>query len=1178
LLLSVTNAAATLTTTYKAFALVNADSTKATLRYLNGTTDASLAEFPIDFTFRLQGTITYASPNIANNQPLPTTALPGKFVADQNGRVAFNTGLTAGARFDVKEDSATFPTLKVTQAGTGDILQVVDGLTSALVVKDGGNVGIGTTNPLQKLHVVGNTRIQGDAVVTGNWEVLGTTTYIDTYTAVTSNVTINNASGNGPALRVTQSGVGANYPIADFYDSDVSTTVPALRIADGGNVGIGTTDPLQKLHVIGNARVDGNATLGYSVTADAHTVSGSVGVTYSGTSAALTVNQQGTGKLFEVQDGGVARVTVLDGGNVGIGTTNPLQKLHVQGNILASGSLTSGDAVVNGHLIAPQITGPQNAGVYVPQDFSSSALNIPAYVVGSVPGSSMGPFAGEGSMYFNGIISNYLSFGTQLPVWSSSAVQDGTIEFWIHTISYPSFGYIVQRAVSLSSSTYDWQVYMGNTGAIFLGVYNSGRANNYIAAAPQLVALNTWTHVAATIRSSVMTVFVNGSAGTPVTIAVNGIVNYSTTSTTFIGNGQMNAYIANLRMVQGTALYTTSFTPPTAPLQPIQGITQAGTPYGTVLLLRNAPAPGRVLTQKFAGANSSSVLAFPPGPMTGYSTTINAGYGEGTYVASASTEQSPYISWRAFDKTNTTVWVSGASKYNSTSPFGALNAATTVDVNGNSYMGEWLQLQLPSSIVLSSYVLRSDQNSNFCSVWYILGSLDGIKWYIVNQQSIAPASVGFNIAYTFDVASCQAFNYYRLVATAVSGSYGGNIGIVEWSLNGTIDSINISADGRVGFGVVAPVQALEVAGSAVVTGTVSSGTGLMFRNRIINGDMRIDQRNGGASVTNAVNDTWLLDRFVTVCRLASKLSFQQSSNVPPGFTYSLLVTSLSAYTPVTSDFYGFCQRIEGYNIADLNWGTPNALPITISFWIRSSVSGNYVLNIQNAYTRSYAVTYTISGVNAWQYVKLTIPGDITGTWNTTNGMGMRVWFDLGSSDTSYAVTTPGVWQAGDKVRVSGATNFVSTNGATLYVTGIQLEKGMIATPFEFRPFAIELQLCLRYCIVLGGQMPYNYFGIGISPNTTNVYINCSLPMPMRSPVNSTVAAYNIGSLILYGNVGTASSPVYGGNVVTSVGKDQHNKNNIILFVGVASGLVPLATYNLITNNSYTPLIEINNEL
>jgi hypothetical protein len=158
--------------------------------------------------------------------------------------------------------SGTGAALIVNQQGAGKIFEVQDAGTACVTVLDGGNVGIGTTIPLQKLHVIGNTRIQGDAVITGNWSVQGTTTYIDTYTAVTSNVTINNVSGNGPALRVTQSGVGANYPIADFYDNDVSTTVPALRIADGGNVGIGVTNPTSKLEIDGAIKSRNNGFYG----------------------------------------------------------------------------------------------------------------------------------------------------------------------------------------------------------------------------------------------------------------------------------------------------------------------------------------------------------------------------------------------------------------------------------------------------------------------------------------------------------------------------------------------------------------------------------------------------------------------------------------------------------------------------------------------------------------------------------------------------------------------------------------------------------------------------------------------------------------------------------------------------------------------------------------------------
>ena len=315
--------------------------------------------------------------------------------------------------------------------------------------------------------------------------------------------------------------------------------------------------------------------------------------------------------------------------------------------------------------------------------------------------------------------------------------------------------------------------------------------------------------------------------------------------------------------------------------------------------------------------------------------------------------------------------------------------------------------------------------------------------------------------------------------------------------------------------------------------TISCTNGLMFRNRVINGDCRFDQRNNGASVTNgAGGDTWLVDRFFVTCRLASKLSAQKSTVVPTGFSNSLLITSLSAYTPVTSDYYGLGQRIEGYNIADLNWGTASALPVTISFWVNSSVTGTYPFGLEGqGYTPSYVTTYTITSASTWQYVTIIIPGPTIGTWNTTNGLGTRLWWDLGSSDTTYA-TTPNVWAAGDKVRVSGSVNFVATNAATFYITGIQFEKGPAATPFEFRPYPTELSLCQRYYNQFGtvttggggntGNIPYTrLFNTGAS--TFTLYPVVYLPTSMRATPTGTIYYDISDGTITSAATGTATS-------------------------------------------------------
>ena len=240
-----------------------------------------------------------------------------------------------------------------------------------------------------------------------------------------------------------------------------------------------------------------------------------------------------------------------------------------------------------------------------------------------------------------------------------------------------------------------------------------------------------------------------------------------------------------------------------------------------------------------------------------------------------------------------------------------------------------------------------------------------------------------------------------------------------------------------------------------------SSSGLYgFKNRLINSAMVIDQRNAGASVTTS-GAGYTLDRWSFYVAQASKLTIQQSSTAPTGFVNSSLITSSSAYSVVASDQFEFRQFIEGYNTADLMWGTANAQTVTLSFWVRSSLTGTFGGAIRNsASDRSYVFSYSISSANTYEYKTITIAGDTSGTWLTTNGRGIGVFFSLGAGSTF--LKTAGSWGAGEFSGATGQTNLVGTNGATFYITGVQLEKGSTATSFDYRPYGTELQLCQRY--------------------------------------------------------------------------------------------------------------------
>ena len=341
-----------------------------------------------------------------------------------------------------------------------------------------------------------------------------------------------------------------------------------------------------------------------------------------------------------------------------------------------------------------------------------------------------------------------------------------------------------------------------------------------------------------------------------------------------------------------------------------------------------------------------------------------------------------------------------------------------------------------------------------------------------------------------------------------------------------------------------------------VTGTLpeaNGGTGTTvgycgFKNKIINGAMVIDQRNAGASVTATTSNLYTLDRWQSVASVSSKFTVQQNAGAlsgPVGFVNYLGITSSAATTVGATDYYIIQQSIEGYNVADLNWGNASAQTITLSFWVRSSLTGSFGVTLQNnSNNRSYPVLYTISVANTWEQKSITIAGDTSGTWLTTNGNGLQIRFGLGIGST-YSGTS-GSWTGTSNIfGVTGATSVVGTNGATFYITGVQLEKGSTATSFDYRPYGTELALCQRYAYVVGGDATYQRFGSGLNYLTTNNVAIIPFPVTMRSIPSMSYSSISHFSVWNGGGTTTAA---------TNVSTDAAATGSCAISIAVASGL------------------------
>ena len=365
----------------------------------------------------------------------------------------------------------------------------------------------------------------------------------------------------------------------------------------------------------------------------------------------------------------------------------------------------------------------------------------------------------------------------------------------------------------------------------------------------------------------------------------------------------------------------------------------------------------------------------------------------------------------------------------------------------------------------------------------------------------------------------------------VPGTPDGTVRIGNGDAGAVTDAVTINSSGAVTL-----ANNLSVTGTSTLTGNVSvNGANIStqpsFRNLIINGDMRIDQRNAGASVT-PVNNGYTLDRFQFNITQTSKLTAQQNAGAvtpPTGFTNYLGITSTSAYSLTAGDSFVVRQKIEGNNIAHLGWGTANAKTVTLSFWVRSSLTGTFGGSLKNASSDAYPFSYTISSANTWEQKSITITGSTSGTWATDNTTGMFVQFGLGAGSTFSA--TAGVWNTSNSNSSTGATSVVGTNGATFYLTGVQLEAGTTATDFENLPYDVEFARCQRYYYKIKGTGGGCLFATGWNGSTTVGHYSITLPVTMRTyPTALETSGTATHYQIVHTNTATAcnGTPTYGG--------------------------------------------------
>jgi len=389
---------------------------------------------------------------------------------------------------------------------------------------------------------------------------------------------------------------------------------------------------------------------------------------------------------------------------------------------------------------------------------------------------------------------------------------------------------------------------------------------------------------------------------------------------------------------------------------------------------------------------------------------------------------------------------SNAATSESNAATSASNAAASYDSFDDRYLGA----------KSSAPTLDNDGNTLLTGALYFNTVTNEMKVWSGSAWLNAYASLSGALLATNNLSD---LNNTATARTNLGVAIGTNVQAYDADLT-TLGAGGSAARSFLGLAIGTDVQAY----SAELQG-ISQGGNLGMKNRIINGAMIIDQRNAGAAVTiNNTANTYTIDRWNAVGALSDGVfTVDQDTTAPTGFTNSAKITVTTADASIGADqSYMFTQFIEGFNVADLGWGTASAKTITISFWVQSSVTGTFGGALNNSdNSRGYPFTYAISAANTWEYKTVTIAGDTSGTWltNSSRGIALRFGFGIGSS----RVATAGAWTGTSSIYgATGQTQLISTLNATWYITGVQLEVGSTATSFDYRPYGTELALCQRY--------------------------------------------------------------------------------------------------------------------